>query len=246
MQLYFIRHGQSANNALWSATGESNGRSYDPELTEVGQSQADLVAQFLHQGDPTLASRGIDPQNLTGFGITHVYCSLMVRAVSTGHTIADALDLPLHGWEDIHEAGGLYLDDEATGTQVGQMGHDRTYFQARYPRLVLPDTVGDGGWWNRPFESWEERLPRAQRFLNELRQRHAGTDHRVAMVSHGEFYNWFMVALLNLPSLSRQWFVLNNAAITRVDFHKDDATQEGELRLAYMNRADFLPRNMIT
>ncbi|HEY3341640.1 MAG TPA: histidine phosphatase family protein, partial [Anaerolineae bacterium] len=96
MQLYFIRHGQSANNALWNATGESGGRSYDPELTEIGCSQANLVAQFLRQGDPALTSRGTDPQNLTGFGITHLYCSLMVRAASTGHAIADALDLPLH------------------------------------------------------------------------------------------------------------------------------------------------------
>ncbi len=246
MQLYFIRHGQSANNAMWTATGDSKGRSYDPELTETGQRQADLVAQFLCQGDTALASRGTDPQNLTGFGITHLYCSLMVRAASTGHAIADALNLPLHAWEDVHEAGGLYLDDEATGTQVSQMGHDRAYFHARYPRLVLPDTVNESGWWNkRPFESLEARLPRAQRFVRELRQQHGDTDHHVAIVSHGEFYNWFLAALLNLP-VSGLWFVLNNVAITRIDFHKDDATQEEELRLVYMNRADFLPRNMIT
>jgi 2,3-bisphosphoglycerate-dependent phosphoglycerate mutase len=245
MQLYFIRHGQSANNALWTASGESQGRSYDPELTEVGQRQAALVAQFLCQGDPALASRGTDPQNLTGFGLTHLYCSLMVRAASTGHAIADALDMPLYAWEDIHEAGGLYLDDETTGAQVGQMGHDRAYFQQRYPRLVLPETLVEGGWWNRPYEAVEDRLPRAHRFLHELRKKHGGTDDRVAIVSHGEFYNWFLIALLDLP-VSGLWFVMNNAAITRIDFDKDRVTQVEELRLVYMNRADFLPRNMIT
>jgi 2,3-bisphosphoglycerate-dependent phosphoglycerate mutase len=246
MQLYFIRHGQSANNALWTVTGESGGRSYDPELTETGQSQASLVAQFLRQGDPALASRGTDPQNLTGFTITHVYCSLMVRAASTGHAIAEALDLPLYAWEEIHEAGGLYLDDEATGAQVGQIGHDRAYFQARYPRLVLPDKVDESGWWNRPYEQLEDRLPRAQRFLSQLRLRHSGTDHHVAIVSHGEFYNWFLGALLNLPVSNGMWFVLNNVAITRIDFDKDSATHAENLRLVYMNRVDFLPRNMVT
>jgi 2,3-bisphosphoglycerate-dependent phosphoglycerate mutase len=215
-------------------------------LTETGQRQAKRVAEFLCQGDPALASRGTDPQNLTGFGITHLYCSLMVRAVSTGHAIADALDLPLHGWEDIHEAGGLYLDDEATGTQVGQMGHDRAYFQQRYPRLVLPETMKESGWWDRPFEAQADRLPRAQRFVQELFRRHGNTDHHVALVSHGEFYNWFLAALLNLSPASGLWFVMNNVAITRIDFDKGTNGQTEELRVVYMNRADFLPRNMIT
>jgi hypothetical protein len=36
MHLFFIRHGQSANNHLWEQTGSNRGRSEDPELTETG------------------------------------------------------------------------------------------------------------------------------------------------------------------------------------------------------------------
>jgi broad specificity phosphatase PhoE len=53
MQLYFIRHGQSANNRLWDTTSSDEGRVEDPELTDAGQQQAKLVAQFWPNTRPT-------------------------------------------------------------------------------------------------------------------------------------------------------------------------------------------------
>ena len=47
MILYYIRHGQSANNALWDSSGSSEGRSDDPPLTPVGEAQAQHVAKWL-------------------------------------------------------------------------------------------------------------------------------------------------------------------------------------------------------
>jgi 2,3-bisphosphoglycerate-dependent phosphoglycerate mutase len=79
MQLYYIRHAQSENNALWEATGSDEGRSSDPELTEIGKQQITCLAQFLKTGDPVLGNRRMDAQNLAGFGLTHLYCSLMVQ-----------------------------------------------------------------------------------------------------------------------------------------------------------------------
>ena len=49
--------------------------------------------------------------------------------------------------------------------------------------------------------------------------------------------------LVSPPTKERRkerWFILNNAAITRIDF---DARGTW---LVYMNRADFLPRELIT
>ena len=37
MRLYFIRHGQSENNALYTATGSDRERVDDPKLTEIGR-----------------------------------------------------------------------------------------------------------------------------------------------------------------------------------------------------------------
>jgi 2,3-bisphosphoglycerate-dependent phosphoglycerate mutase len=241
MQLYFIRHGQSENNQLWEQTGSHKGRSEDPDLTPRGRQQAHRVAQFLRRADsPTVGNLEEDLQNTAGFGITHLYTSLMIRAVATGTIIARALGLPLVAWEDVHEWGGIYLEDERTGERIGRPGHNRAYFEAHYPDLILPDSLDDDGWWNRPFEPREARPLRAARALRELLDRHGGADDRVAVVSHGGFYNQLLRAILNLPEENSYRFALNNGAITRLDF------DEEKIVLSYSNRADFLPRELIT
>ena len=50
MQLYFIRHGQSINNARWQDDGYSDhARESDPPLTETGVLQAQYAGEFLAQ-----------------------------------------------------------------------------------------------------------------------------------------------------------------------------------------------------
>ena len=240
MQFYFIRHGQSENNLLWELTGSSDGRSIDPALTELGQQQAALVANYLSKSDPSLAPNGDDLQNVAGFGITHLYTSLMVRAVATGATIARTLGLPLVAWKDFHESGGMYRKDEVSGELLGQPGKTRAYFEAHYPELVLPQSVDEAGWWNRPFEAREERPVRARRVVQDLLGRHGNTDDRVAVVSHGGFFNHLMRAMLRLPADSDHWFVMHNAAITRIDFSVEHVT------VVYVNRVDFLPPTLMT
>ena len=240
MQLYYIRHGQSENNELWARTGSSRGRSEDPELTEMGRRQAERVADFMSTSHVPYMAYGSEYEAAGGSGITHIYCSLQVRAVATATCIAEALNRPLVACEDLHEMGGVELRNEETGERVGQPGKDRGYFETHYPNMVLPATLGQAGWWNRPPEEIEELLPRAQRVLRDLKERHGQTQDRVALVSHGGFYNYFLFALLGSTKRDDCWFVLNNAAVTRIDF------VERGIRLVYLNHIDFLPREMIT
>lgn len=242
MQLYFIRHAQSENNLLWAETGSVDGRSEDPHLTPVGRQQAEALAQFLRgpdHGEET-PSVDFDLQNVHGFRLTHLYCSLMVRAVETGRVVARALDLPLVGWREIHETGGIHHRDPETDEHVGLPGHGRSFFEAEYPELVLPDAVDEAGWWNRPFEEYEERRGRAERFLDELHRRHGDSEDRVAIISHGGFYNHVMRCLLRMPEERSRWLSMNNAAITRIDFVQED------IWIVYTNRCEFLPGEMIT
>jgi 2,3-bisphosphoglycerate-dependent phosphoglycerate mutase len=224
MNFYFIRHGQSINNLLYATTSSDKGRSSDPELTETGLRQSELLAEYLHQEDTHL---------------THLYTSLMIRAVSTGTVVADRLGLPLVAWLDLHEEGGIYLNNEQ-GDPIGQPGKDRAYFEENYPGLVLSETLNDSGWWNRPYEAAVDRPARARRFLQDLYTRHGRTDHRVAVISHGGFYNHVLSALLNLPNNHSLWFMLRNAAITRIDIYPDRTD------FVYHNLAYFLPRELIT
>ncbi len=237
MQLYFIRHGQSQNNARWNGTSYDGPRYSDPELTTKGVEQAKSVAQFI---STDRREDRFDLHNASGFGITHIYCSLMVRAIETGTTIANSLALPLQVWQDIHEVGGITSEDQETGEQTGLPGNNRAYIEERYPNLVLPDSLTEDGWWNRPYEEVEERLPRAQLVLASLLERHGDTDDRVVFVSHGGFYNFFFMALFKLPARDRFWVAMGNCAISRFDFFEN-----GSIGMLYSNRAEFLAPDLL-
>jgi len=229
MRLYFIRHGQSANNALWDATGGDHGRSDDPELTDIGRQQAALLSAFL-------------ARERAPFGITHIYTSLMIRAVETALAISGALALPVRVWEDVHETGGIFLEDDR-GQRIGRPGKARAHFEATYPTLILPDTLNAHGWWNRAYEDTQARPVRAQRFVQALLAQHGSTLDRVAIVSHGNFYRYMMAAILHIPDPDSYYFPMNNGALSRIDFPERD----GEATLiAYLNRCDYLPRELWT
>jgi 2,3-bisphosphoglycerate-dependent phosphoglycerate mutase len=238
MQLYFIRHGQSENNLLYTETGSSEARSEDPELTELGRQQAKLLAQHIRRRDSVATMPNGKPR-VAEFGFTHLYTSLMVRAVATANIIAEELNLPLLAWEDLHEAGGIYRSDPESAAHIGLPGRTREYFERNYPALILPSWFGQAGWWNKPREEYDAVSLRAARWLRELQLRHGSTQDHVAVVSHGGFYNVLLRTIFEIGK-EDYWFALNNAAITRIDFN---ATEVG---LVYHNRVDFLPPDLVT
>lgn len=253
MHLYIIRHAQSTNNEIYARTNGSEGRLADPPLTELGHRQAQLLARFL-----TEPPRVIDATKLVweyaarhdrrGFDLTHLYCSLMIRAVQTGSYIAEATGLPLVAWPEVHERGGLHIIDEVTGKDIGQPGPNRAQFNQEYPHLVLPETLGEKGWWDRPPETIEESYPRAHQVWTQLMERHGGTDDRVAIVTHGGFFQSLIGVLLSdgdppqVPGLSATgvWFGISNTSINR--FRITDKRVD----LYYLNNVEFLPDEFVT
>ena len=248
MQLYFIRHAQSENNAHW---GDDNYQeSHDPELTQIAHLQVACLARFLGDNQILDDTSVWNPQNRYGFGLTHIYTSLMVRAVGTAIPVAQAIGLPVIAWPEIHETGGIFSrlpNDDMRGLP----GKPRSYFETNFPSLILPDWLDETGWWqNRPFEAPEIRKRRAKAVWAELLARHANSDdspeHRVAIFSHGGFFMHLLTVALGFEMRRikefehEYWFLKNNCAITRID------VRDEHVLIAYVNRTDFLPDNLIT
>ena len=246
MHLYIIRHAQSANNELYATTGGSKGRQADPPLTELGHRQAQVLARALAaRPDGTALNRYALRHDRGGYELTHLYSSLMVRAIVTGGYIAAATGLPLQAWPEIHERGGLYDEAPETGEANLVAGAGRSFFAAEYPQLILPDTLGEEGWWNRPRELPEQWLPRAEAVWQELLARHGDSDDRVGLVTHGGFFQSFMAALVGRdaptvrPHLSAWWFSISNASITHLEI-------EERVSVRYVNKVDHLPDELLT
>jgi 2,3-bisphosphoglycerate-dependent phosphoglycerate mutase len=246
MQLYIIRHCQSANNALWSETGSDAGRDPDPVLTATGHEQAKKLASFICRGAAGETHSTYDAYERGGITLDYLYCSLMRRAVITGEYIARATGLPLIGWKDIHERGGIYHRDELTGEPAGLPGADAAYFASHHPGLILPEGV-NGGWWNRSREEPDEAVARAHEALRQLLARHGGSDARVGWISHAGFFQSILQALFGANQVTdafgepRKLFVrINNASVSRIDF------DDNYIVLSYTNRIDFLPPELVT
>lgn len=246
MQLYFIRHGQSINNA--NVGNAEHVENPDPYLTEKGLEQAELLAKYLKEHQIVTDDKTWNTQNQFGFGLTHIYTSLMERAAMTADPTAHALGIPFTAWVDIHEEGGIYAR-EKDKDKKGLSGKPRSFFEKNIPELNLPNDFDESGWWNRPFETEEERQLRADKVLTELIARHGDRDgqpeEHIALVSHGGFFMRFMCSLLNLPWRQgahgmRSWFLINNCSISRFDIHKDWFT------VCYINRTDHLPAHLIS
>ena len=252
MQFYFIRHGQSANNAGW---GDPNYKeSPDPVLTDKGIEQAQRTAEHLEKNQPITKPYEWNVQNEHGYGITHLYASLMERAVHTASfTVSKLPQLPFLAW-DIHESGGIFGRDGIDrrgkpGLIKGLPGRPRSFFEQNFPAFKLPDSLDESGWWNRPFETEEECQLRAERIWAGLLTRHGDKkgqpEQRVAFVSHGGFFTHLMSAILNMPWKNasngmNSWFLLNNCSISRIDVREEHVT------ICYLNRTDHLPGHLIT
>lgn len=248
MQIYFIRHGQSTNNVLWQTDDYANSRESDPKLTDLGLEQAKYVGKFLAKKLDWPADVTIDTQNRYGFGLTHLYCSLMIRAVHTGSIISSHVGLPLVALPQVHEVGGVYTEELVNGeSKISQeYGGTPAFYQEHFPLLRFDAPIEERGWWQGGREDVDSPLKRAQDVLALLKERHFGTDDRVAIVTHGGFYNYMMRAIFgialdepdgrNVPL----WYSFCNCAVSRFDFSIRRTT------ISYQNRTDFFPDELVT
>lgn len=244
MKLFIIRHAQSVNNAL-PPEREILERVYDPPLTELGRRQAQLLAEHLATGkNPELSSwtsvEATASHRRRGYNITKLYCSAMHRALQTAQPIGQALGLTPEVWLDIHEHGGIYLDDRENGGVIGYPGKTRSDILAEFPQYVLPETITDEGWWTGGCEDWAGCHSRAIKVAAMLRAQ-AASEERIAIVSHGGFIDALLKTLLNQLPSPHVFYYKFNTAISRIDFRNDD-----RIDFRYWNWVEHLPQELIT
>ena len=84
MRLYLIRHAESENNLIYGTDQELSGHKSDPEITQRGHEQAKLLGEFFAKEGNEVRQHPYEADSGNNFGLTHIYCSLMVRTMQTG------------------------------------------------------------------------------------------------------------------------------------------------------------------
>ncbi len=241
MDLFIIRHGQSANNALPNIRD----REVDPPLTELGKRQADILADYLAGGEThdltaSLTTNNTKFQLRRGFGITSLFSSPMYRSLQTVRPIAQSLGLAPQIWVDLHEGGGMYLDHGGDDGMVGYPGRTRSEIFAEFPGFQLPPGITESGWWNQGHEEPSSLAIRAARVSDQLREM-AAKEGRVAMITHGLFMDVLLKALFGQVPGDNIYYRHHNTAISRISISTGERTEA-----MHLNRVDHLGPELVS
>ena len=131
MQLFLVRHGESANNAR-----DETLRVHDPGLTDVGHRQSALLASWLETVQPDV-----------------LVTSPFRRALLTMLPIQQTTGLDPLVWKDLHEIGGCVSGYPQIGFQ-GEAGLSMAEILSEFPGCKPEAAIGQAGWGaNQPYET---------------------------------------------------------------------------------------------
>jgi len=139
--MYLLRHGQSLFNLHYTETHQDPGIE-DPELTPLGQAQAEAAAELLADK-----------------AITRIIVSPYTRALQTAQPVLRRLRLPVEVMHEVRERFAFACD----------IGSHRDLLAERFPHHQfdhLPDR-----WWPDERESAEAAVARADWFRAEMAAR---------------------------------------------------------------------------
>ncbi len=240
MDLFIIRHGPSANNSL----PDIRDRKVDPPLTNLGERQAGMLAEYLAGGathDRITADTGNTRYQMRqGYDITALFTSPMYRSLQTVQPISKSLGLEPKIWVDIHEEGGMYLNHGGDEGLVGYPGRTRSEILSEFPNYHLPTSFNDAGWWNKDHEDPSSLLVRATKVAEQLHDI-ASNEDRVAIITHGGFMNALLKALFGQIPGGKIYYGHHNTAISRISL---DGSEGAEVR--YLNRIDHLSPELVS
>ena len=230
MELFLIRHGESADNAHVDR-GDRREPTVDRGLTGLGKQQSKLLAEHLATGsiidwvgDP--ASVNIEPHYRQGFGITSLFCSPRHRSLQTAEPVGHVLGLSPQVWIDLGPLGGL--------------GRTRSEISAEFPSVQFPPDMTEEGWWNQGYEGVPISPGYAMRVSEQLCDM-AGSGERIAIISHGSIMDLLLKALLGRPHDEQFRYRHVSTAISRLSF-----TPGAPIQVQSLNLVHHLPPELIS
>ncbi len=217
-RVYLVRHAQSANNAL-----PESQRVSDPGLTNVGQMQAQRLAEWVrHLGAP------------------RIFCSAFRRSLDTAAAIHQAANWKPSIRADLFEKGGCYAGFPPNPL-IPQPGKSSTELASEYPGWEIDPRITERGWWHgKEYESEDHARDRAKAVERWMIQDVLPKEIEIVLVIHADFKRLLIEQMF--PELRRwsRWADPNNASITRVTLDQDG------WHLDWLNAVSHLPTEWIT
>lgn len=236
MKITFIRHAESYNNYLYFLHRSGENFIIDPPLSALGEQQAAALADFLTDR----------PEE---FNFDQIFISPFLRTLQTA-----AAFTPLYPessktvWTLLQEGGGCreVVSYNPTIIHVGH-GLGRGEMQERFPDFLLPADITEQGWFFlETEESFSQRMDRARRVVEQLLLEYGASEAHIALVSHGEFFNLFVNALLGRIYQPGLWFSLENTAVAQFRYTPNEGASDaaGEWHIDYVNRCEWLRKGL--
>ena len=177
MKLFLVRHAQSQNNARPIIE-----RVQDAPITELGVAQAERLAEWARHAE-----------------LDQLWTSPFLRALQTSQPMHDVTDAPWETWTELHEQGGC-VSGVDLATFQGQPGMTDLEIAQAFPGCRVSADIDAQGWWKcRPRETTEALVERVARVRDRLLGEFGSTSVRMACVTHADFSDLLISALLGEP-----------------------------------------------
>jgi probable phosphoglycerate mutase len=188
MEVYLVRHGQSEYNIGLTDYLDSG-------LTEMGQEQAARTAA-----------------RLSDEGLTHIYVSPLRRTLETAGPICAAAHLRAEALPMACEFFSANNPGYHTfpGLSPEQITHE-------FPWAFLGDAFPvEACWWPVKLETPPMLVQRAEHVRDALLRLHAGTEHRVLVISHADTVGRLMEVFLRSTPYPDEPPWMGNCSVTRL------------------------------
>ena len=222
MQLFLIRHAESANNARPPYQREE-----DPAITAVGRMQAEHLARWTDS-----------------LQIDTLITSPFLRTIQTTLHVADGTGHRVNLWHDVFERGGCYRGhkpDEFEGAMgLGRSAIER-HFQERSVDVVIDDSVDEDGWWGgRPRESDEDVAKRADLVTRRLVDTFGSRGKNIVAITHADFKRQLLHTMLGNIVNPDLFGPMRNTGISKLNY------DGRRWQLDWLNSVSHLPAKLIT